>query len=176
MSDQKQWHSWVIKRNRISSVIGFIQDKCPEIDKYFYPQIKKEYKTKRGIVTKDRPLYEGYLFLRYDNHPVVFHKLSAWPEVTTYAGQVKQHEIDLMREAQGKLLSEIKASKLKKGDKVTLLQGPFKGYEAEVASVTREKIKVKIHATLLGRPIEMSYTEAEVERKSKLQNIEVQNI
>lgn len=176
MSDTKQWHSWVIKRNRISYVIDFIQANCPEIDKYFYPQIKKEYKTKRGTVTKDRPLYEGYLFLRYDNHPVVYHKLSAYPQITTYAGPVEQHEIDLMMEAQGKLLSEIKASKFKKGDKVTLLQGPFKGFEAEVTSITGEKIKVKIDATLLGSPVEMSYTEAEVERKSELQNIEIQDI
>jgi len=176
MSGQKQWHSWVIKRNRISNVIDYIQEKCPEIDKYFYPQIKKEYTTKRGTVTKDRPLYEGYLFLRYDNHPVVFHKLSAYPQVTTYAGPCAQHEIDSMQAVQGKLLSEIKASQFKKGDTVTLLQGPFKGFEAEVVSVTGEKIKVAVHATLLGSPVEMSYTEAEVERKAELQNIEVQDI
>jgi transcriptional antiterminator NusG len=173
---RKRWHSWVIKRNRITNVIDYIQDKCPEIDKYFYPQIKKEYTTKRGVVTKDRPLYEGYLFLRYDNHPVVFHKLSAFPQVTTYAGPVQQHEIDTMQEAQGKLLSEIKASRFKKGDIVTLLQGPFKGFDAEVSSVSGDQIKVAIHATLLGSPVEMSYTEAEVERKTELQNIEVQDI
>ena len=176
MSEMKQWHSWVIKRNRITNVIDFIHDNCPEIDKYFYPQIKKEYTTKRGTVTKDRPLYEGYLFLRYDNHPVVFHKLSNYPQVTTYAGPCSQDEIDLMQSVQGKLLSEIKASQFKKGDIVTLLRGPFKGFEAGVVSVTREQIKVKINATMLGRPVEMSYTEAEVERKLKLQNIEVQDI
>ena len=76
MADEKQWHSWAIKRNRISNVVKYIQAECPEIDKYFYPQIKKEYETTRGTVTKDRLLYEGYLFLRYDNHPVVFHKLA----------------------------------------------------------------------------------------------------
>jgi len=176
MADQKRWHSWAIKRNRISNVVEYIQDKCPEIDKYFYPQIKKEYETKHGTVTKDRPLYEGYLFLRYDNHPVVFHKLSAYPQVTTYVGTVEQHEIDRMMEAQGKLLSEIKASRFKREDRVVLLHGPFKGFEAEVISVTREKIKVKIYASLLGSPVEMSYTEAEVERKSELQNIGVQDI
>jgi transcription antitermination factor NusG len=176
MADRKQWHSWAIKRNRISNVVEYIQAECPEIDKYFYPQIKKEYETKRGTVTKDRPLYEGYLFLRYDNHPVVFHKLSAFPQVTTYVGTVEQHEIDLMMEAQGKLLSEIKASRYERGDKVVLLHGPFKGYEAAVISVKGENIKVMVHATLLGSPVEMSYTEAEVERKSELQNIVVQDI
>ncbi|KKM87814.1 hypothetical protein LCGC14_1265130 [marine sediment metagenome] len=172
----KQWRAWVIKRNRIKNVIEFIQANCPEIDKYFYPQIKKEYITKRGTITKDRALYEGYLFLRYDNHPEVFHKLSAYPQITTYAGPVEQYEIDEMRAAQGKLLSEIKASRFKKGDPVTLLHGPFKGFDAEVISIKGENIQVSIHATLLGSPVEMSYTEDEVERKSKLQNIEVQDI
>jgi len=176
MADKKQWHSWVIKRNRISYVIEFIQANCPEIDKYFYPQIKKEYTTKRGTITRDRPLYEGYLFLRYDNHPQVFHKLSASPQLPTYAGPCEQHEIDEMRAAQGKLLSEIKASRFSSGDMVTLLHGPFKGFDAKVTSVRGENIKVMVNATLLGSPVEMSYTEAEVERKSELQNIEVQDI
>ena len=176
MSDQKKWHSWVIKRNRISFVIEFIQANCPEIDKYFYPQIKKEYTTKRGTVTKDRPLYEGYLFLRYDNHPEVFHKLSAYAQITTYAGPCEQHEIDEMRAAQGKLLSEIKASRFSSGDMVTLLHGPFKGFDAKVVSVKGENIKVMVNATLLGSPVEMSYTETEVERKTELQNTEVQDI
>jgi len=176
MADQKKWHSWVIKRNRITFVIEFIQANCPEIDKYFYPQIKKEYTTKRGTVTKDRPLYEGYLFLRYDNHPEVFHKLSAYPQITTYAGPCEQHEIDEMRAAQGKLLSEIKASRFRSGDMVTLLHGPFKGFDAKVVSVKGENIKVMVNATLLGSPVEMSYTETEVERKTELQHTEVQDI
>jgi transcriptional antiterminator NusG len=176
MGDEKRWHAWVIKRNRISNVIDFIHAKCPEIDKYFYPQIKKEYKTEKAVVTRDRPLYEGYLFLRYDSHPVVFHKLSSYPQVTTYAGPVEQHEIDLMRQAQGKLLSEIKANRFSRGDIVTLLKGPFRGFDAEVSSVEGDKIKVKVHAVLLGSSVEMAYLEADIERKSTLRNIEVQDI
>ncbi len=120
MTEQKRWHSWVIKRNRIANVIEHIQESCPEIDHYFYPQIKKEYKTKTGVRIKDRPLYEGYLFLHYDNHPIVFHKLSNYPFVTTYAGRVSDDEIETMQSAQGKLLSEIKASQYSGGDEVTV--------------------------------------------------------
>jgi transcription antitermination factor NusG len=177
MSDEKRWHSWVIKRNRIDNVISFIKDKCPEIDKYFYPQIKKEYQTKKGIVTKDRPLYEGYLFLRYNNHPVVFHKLSAYPQITTYAGPIHKHEIDIMREAQGKLISEIKASRYKKGDIVVLLSGPFKGFEADVSEVTGDVIKVEVRAKLLGQSgVEMIYKEDQIEHKSELEGAEVQDL
>jgi transcription antitermination factor NusG len=81
-----------------------------------------------------------------------------------------------MMRAQGKLLSEIKASRFVGGDMVDLLQGPFKGFEAEVVSVTGDKIKVKIKATLLGSPIEMTYIESQIEHKSELRNIEIQDI
>jgi transcription antitermination factor NusG len=98
MSDQKKWYSWVIKRNRFENVVEYIRANVPEVDKFFYPQIKKEYQTKRGVRVKDRPLYEGYIFLRYSNHDVVFHKLSNYPFITTFAGCVTEGEIERMQE------------------------------------------------------------------------------
>lgn len=177
MSDSKRWHSWVIKRNRLDTIVEYIKDKCPEIDKYFYPLIKKEYQTKNGVKIKDRPLYEGYLFLRYDNHAVVYHKLRQFPFVTTYAGQATDAEIKVMEESQGKLLSELKSSKYAKGDKVVLLDGPFKGFEARVLKADGDTVQVEIGARLLGAAgVELVYAEDQVERKTELQNTEVQDI
>lgn len=177
MSDEKKWHSWVIKRNRYEYVINYIRDKVPEIDKYFYPQIKKEYQTKRGVRVKDRPLYEGYLFVRYNDHTSVFHKMSSYPFVTTYAGPVTDEEIERMQEAQGKLITEIKSSKYRPGDPVMLLDGPFKGFEGIVAEVDGDAVKVKIDAQILGKQgVEMTFNEDLVERKSQLQDMEVQDI
>lgn len=177
MSDTKRWYSWVIKRNRIANVIEHIHTNCPEIDAYFYPQIKKEYKTKTGTKIKDRPLYEGYLFLRYDNHPVVFHKLSSYPFVTTYAGLVTDKEIDVMQEAQGKMLSEIKASQYSRGDEVTVKGGPFRGFEAKVVKIIGGNITVEIFAKILGKSgVEVIYQEDQVERKVDLQDTKIQKI
>jgi transcription antitermination factor NusG len=82
-----------------------------------------------------------------------------------------------MQEVQGKLLTEIKASKFVKGDPVVLLSGPFKGFEATVSRVEGETIRVKVGAKLLGQSgVEMVYHEDQVERKSELQNMEVQDI
>ncbi len=177
MSDEKKWYSWVIRRNRLSNVVEYIRANVPEVDKFFYPQIKKEYQTKRGTYVKDRPLYEGYIFLRYSNHDVVFHKLSKYPFITTFAGLVTEREVHIMEEAQGKLLTEIKESKYAKGDKVLLLTGPFAGFEAKVTRVQGETIRVKVGAKLLGQSgIDMVYHEDQVERKSELQNTEIQDI
>lgn len=177
MSDEKKWYSWVIKRNRVENIVEYIRANIPEVDKFFYPQIKKEYQTKRGVRVKDRPLYEGYIFLRYNDHDNVYHKLSGYPFITTFAGAVTDSEIQQMQEAQGKLLTEIKASRFIKGDMVMLLTGPFKGFEAKVVRVEGEAIRVKVSAKLLGQSvIDMVYHEDQIERKTELQDTEVQDI
>lgn len=178
MSDSKRWYSWVIRRNRLDNVVGYIRENCPEIDKFFYPYIKKEYQTKKGVVrVKDMPLYEGYLFLHYNNHPEVFHKLSRYPQVTTYCGPVSDEEIERMREAQGKLITDLKTNKFKNGDKVILKDGPFKGFEAMVTSAGSGIVKVRIEAKILGASgHEVVYPEDHLEHKTELQNTEVQDI
>ena len=178
MSDEKQWHTWVIRRNRLDSVITYIKEKCLEVDKYFYPLIKKEYLTKSGAKrVKDMPLYEGYLFLRYHDHPVVFHKLSCFPQVTTYCGPVKDEEIAQMEKVQGTLLAELKASRFFRGDRVILGEGPFKGWEARVVSTSGDSVRVRIDATILGASgHEMVYPEEQLEHRTELQNVEVRNI
>jgi transcriptional antiterminator NusG len=177
MVTPRRWYSWVIKRNRVENVVAYIKDNVPEVDKYFYPQIKKEYQTKRGIRVKDRPLYEGYIFLRYHNADEVFHKLSSYPFITTFAGIVSDEEIKVMENAQGKLLSEVKSSRFTIGDNVSLLSGPFKGFEALVLGIEGDQIKVKIDARILGQTgIELVFKEDQVERKAELQNAGVQDI
>jgi transcription antitermination factor NusG len=159
-------------------VVSYIRENCSEIDKFFYPLIKKEYQTKKGVVRiKDIPLYEGYLFLHYNDHPKVFHILSRYPQVTTYCGPVKDYEVADMEAVQGKLLSEIKASRFIRGDKVILKAGPLKGYDARVSSTSGAVIKVRVTATILGfTGHEVACTEDQLERKTELQNTEVQNI
>ncbi len=177
MGDKKKWFSWVIRRNRLKNVVEYIRANVPEVDKFFYPQITKEYQTKRGTYVRDRPLYEGYIFLRYNNSDAVFHKLSQYPFITTFAGPVGDEEIGRMQEAQGKLLTEIKESKFAKGDTVLLLTGPFAGFEAKVVLPQGETVKVTVVAKLLGQSgVDMVYHEDQVERKSELQNTEIQDI
>lgn len=177
MADDKKWYSWVIKRNRFENVVEYIRANIPEVDKFFYPQIKKEYPTKTGVKVKDRPLYEGYIFLRYNDPDNVYHKLTRYPFITTFAGAVAEFEIQRMQEAQGKLLTEIKASRFSKGDTVVLLSGPFRGFDATVICADGEIVRVKVAAKLLGQAgVEMPYHEDQIERKTELQNTEVQDI
>jgi len=173
----KRWFSWAIKRNRFKNVVRFIKEHVSEVDKFFYPQIKKEYQTKRGVRIKDRPFYEGYIFLRYDNPDVVYHKLSACPFITTFAGPVSDEEIRVMENSQGKLLSDLKSSRFIEGEDVVLLDGPFKGFEATVLGAEGDQIRVRVSTTILGQTgIDLIFSENEVEKKTELQNSGVQDI
>jgi len=177
VSTTKRWFAWVIKRNRFDIVVSYIKEHVPEVDQYFYPLIKKEYQTKKGVSVKDRPLYEGYLFLRYDSPEIVFHKLRSSPFITTFAGNVSEDEIVRMQAAQGKLLSELKVSKYLPGDQVVLLSGPFKGFDATISHSDGTHLQVCVNATILGqREIRLPVKEEEVDRKTELQNAEVQNL
>ena len=178
MSSAKSWHSWVIRRNRLDNVVEYIKEKCPEVDKFFYPYIKREYQTKKGTTRiKDMPLYERYIFLRYTDHPQVYHILSKYPQITTYCGPVSNQEIQHMQDVQGKLITDLKASKFKRGDQVVLKDGPFKGFEAKVSSTSGDVVKVRITAKILGSSgHEVVYPEEQLEHKTELQNTEIQDI
>ena len=177
MDSNKRWYSWAIKRNRYKNVITYIKENAPEVDSYFYPMIKKEYQGKRGSKIKDCPLYEGYLFLRYNDPDRVYHKLRACPFITTFAGSVEPEEIIRMEAAQGKLITEVKLSRFNTGDVVILRSGPFESFEAVVIDTASENIKVRIDAQILGQSgISLVFSEDNVEHKSKLQNAGVQAI
>ncbi len=176
MDEMRDWHTWAIKRNRYDNVIRHIRDNVPEVDKFFYPFIRKEYKTKRGVRVKDSPLYEGYLYVRYYNHAQVFHKMSQCPFVTTYVGIITEEELQAMEEAEGKLLTEIRTSKFRPGDTVIILEGPFKDFEARVVVVESGLIRVRVSAQLLGSGVEMYFKEDSVEHKSELKNTKVQDV
>ena len=172
-----RWYSWVIKRNRFSNVIKFLQEGVPEVDKYFYPFIKKEFQTKKGSRIKDRPLYEGYLFLRYIDSPVVYHKICACPFITTYAGTVSDEEMERMQNAQGKLLSEVKTSLFILGEPVRILSGPFKGLEGQISRIEGSTLGVVISAKMLGVSThELAFKEDQLEKKTTLENSEVQDM
>jgi transcription antitermination factor NusG len=82
-----------------------------------------------------------------------------------------------MQDVQGKLITELKASKFKRGDQVILKDGPFKGFEAKVSSISGDIVKVGISAKILGSSgHEVVYPEDQLEHKTELQNTEIQDI
>jgi len=52
------------------------------------------------------------------------------------------------------------------GDKVKVISGPFSTFKGEVSEVNEDKMKLKVTVTIFGRPtpVELSFTEVELER------------
>jgi hypothetical protein len=77
MTEAKEWHAWVIKRSKFDRAVKYIREEVAEIDKFFYPMVRRESENTPANKSKvkDIPLYEGYLFLHYDSHPEVYPKL-----------------------------------------------------------------------------------------------------
>lgn len=54
----------------------------------------------------------------------------------------------------------------KTGDKVKVISGPFSTFKGEVSEVNEDRMKLKVTVTIFGRPtpVELSFTEVELER------------
>ncbi len=54
----------------------------------------------------------------------------------------------------------------KQGDKVKVISGPFSTFKGEVSEVNEDRMKLKVTVTIFGRPtpVELSFTEVELER------------
>ncbi len=54
----------------------------------------------------------------------------------------------------------------KSGDKVKVISGPFSTFKGEVSEVNEDRMKLKVTVTIFGRPtpVELSFTEVELER------------
>jgi len=54
----------------------------------------------------------------------------------------------------------------KSGDKVKVISGPFSTFKGEVSEVNQDRMKLKVTVTIFGRPtpVELSFTEVELER------------
>ena len=167
---EKSWKAWVLKRNRLTNVLDFIKHKVPEVDKYFYPIARKEYSTKSGSKkVRERPMFEGYLFLHYDDNLKVYEKLKSYPFITTYAGPVRDKEIEDMVSRQGQLIREKKESIFRKADRVILLDGPFKGHKGVVDKASYGSVRVLLNIELLGKTVEVVCLDSQLEKEGEIE-------
>jgi len=76
-------------------------------------------------------------------------------EVVRLKGRIDEHEERQVMEVPFKL-----------GDKVKVISGPFSTFKGEVSEVNEDRLKLKVTVTIFGRPtpVELSFTEVELER------------
>jgi len=76
-------------------------------------------------------------------------------EVVRLKGRIDEHEERQATEVPFKI-----------GEKVKVISGPFSTFKGEVSEVNEDRMKLKVTVTIFGRPtpVELSFTEVEIER------------
>lgn len=76
-------------------------------------------------------------------------------EIVRLKGRIDEHEERQATEVPFKV-----------SDKVKVISGPFSTFKGEVAEVNEDRMKLKVTVTIFGRPtpVELSFTEVELER------------
>ncbi len=76
-------------------------------------------------------------------------------EIVRLKGRIDEHEERQATEVPFKI-----------SDKVKVISGPFSTFKGEVAEVNEDRMKLKVTVTIFGRPtpVELSFTEVELER------------
>ena len=117
--------------------------------------------------TVEKPKYPNYVFVK-----MIYTKQSWWAVKSTrgtrgFCADAKNIPIpmsaDEVKKAQ---LEEVKIEdlKIKVGDNVSILSGPFKDWEGEVIDIRPDDQKIKVNIVIYGRETSMDLDFAQVEK------------
>ena len=124
--------------------------------KTFLPVIDTTSRKLSRFMNTSKPLFPGYMFVRFDRAESKWHKINNTYGVSrliTYNSILKSIPTDLVDhlmkryDLSGKLLP---IKKLKKGDQVTVLKGPFANFIATVEKYEADQ-RIWILMDLMGR-------------------------
>ena len=131
--------------------------------KTFLPVIDTTSRKLSRFMNTSKPLFPGYMFVRFDRAESKWHKINNTYGVSrliTYNSILKSIPTDLVDhlmkryDLSGKLLP---IKKLKKGDQVTVLKGPFANFIATVEKYEADQ-RIWILMDLMGRKTKIQTT------------------
>ena len=134
-------------------------------DKIFNVLVPKEKKIKikngKRYVVEEK-LYPGYVLVEMIVTDDSWYVVRNTPNVTGFVGAettpipVSAQEIEGLKKRIGQEAPKYNIN-LRKGDRVKIVDGPFKGYEGKVSEIDEEQGKVKVLVNMFGRdtPVEL---------------------
>jgi transcriptional antiterminator NusG len=110
-------------------------------------------------IVEERRLYPGYIIIEMDPSDETLQVVNSIPGVTHFLG-LKNKPIPLTEEEKNALLSQVEEAKTKvitkipfaKGERVTVIDGPFTDFIGTIEAVYPEREKVKVVVVIFGRP------------------------
>ncbi len=117
-------------------------------------------KIKKGKkVMEERRLYPGYIVIEMETTNEALKLVNSVPGVTHFLG-TRNKPIPLGEDEVNALLAQVEESKKKivtkipftKGERVTVIDGPFTDFVGTVEEIYPEREKVKVMVVIFGRP------------------------
>lgn len=117
-------------------------------------------KIKKGKkVMEERRLYPGYIVIEMETTNETLKLVNSVPGVTHFLG-TRNKPIPLGEDEVNALLAQVEESKKKivtkipftKGERVTVIDGPFTDFVGTVEEIYPEREKVKVMVVIFGRP------------------------
>lgn len=129
--------------------------------------IENQVRVRKGKkIVEERRLYPSYIVIEMEPSNEALQLVNSIPGVTHFLGS-KNRPIALGKEEVEALLSQVEESKTKvitkipftRGERVTVIEGPFTDFIGTIEEVYPEREKVKVTVVIFGRPtpIELSF-------------------
>jgi len=152
----KKWHVWTIVQQRNKKVEEFLTGLL-DIDKYLYPTVVREYDTVHGKKSKNIPLYNNYIFIKYNHTEEISAKISKCQWIKDYVGICSSEEIKEIEKLSKKRYEDIiPSSTIKVGSVYKLMDTPFKGMTCTVVEILGDKLVVSVELFGSARLIKCS--------------------
>ena len=136
---------------------------------------EKLYKVRNGKkYTREKLVMPGYLFIELQLIGEVERIIKNTKNVVGFAGDrnrqpepLKQHEIDRIVGNMKKVEEGEDEIPFVEGEKVTVIDGPFNGFNGEVSKVDQEKQALVVSVKIFGRetPVKLSYLQVDKYRE-----------
>jgi transcription antitermination factor NusG len=159
-----QWHIWTINPQKYKRVKEFL-DRLPGISECFYPTVVKDYETKSGKKTKDVPLFNNYIFTKYEHNIQLHNEISNNNWIKDYIGKCSEKEMESVSALSNKRYGDlVPDSELQKGNTYKLIGTPFVDMECVVVDIDGDNLVVSIELFGSGRLIKCSINDIDLER------------
>lgn len=139
-----KWHVWTIIAQRNKKVVEFLSE-LPEIDSYLYPTVERTYDTKSGKRVKNIPLYNNYIFIKYNHNNHMMNMISKCQWIKEYVGVCSDKEIiNVERLSEEKYEDVVPNKELRKGEMYKLKETPFKDMMCTIVEVNGDRLVVAV--------------------------------
>jgi transcription termination/antitermination protein NusG len=168
----KNWyvlHTYSGYEDAVKTALEQRIDSCNMQDYIFRIEVPKveEVTIRRGEKVREKKrLFPGYVLVEMTVTDESWYVARNTPNVTGFVGSanipvaVTPEEFGIIEKHVGSTESSFKIE-MKIGDVITILDGPFSGYEGQISQVDTAKGKVKVKISIFGRdtPVELDFVQ-----------------